>query len=231
MRIHIIAEYCTAYGTQLSSSITKLNAENIADEYHTDSGGLSKWCGAGGWRLGTMVFPPQLRWLREAMAVVAGETFSAVAAPIQYAAVTAFNGGAEIERYLFQSRRIIRATGRWTGQRLRDAGLAVDMPQGGFYLFPDFTPRAESLRARGISNSSELCERLLTETGVALLPGSDFGCPPELLAARLAYVDFDGAEALLAAECVPDEVELGEPWLHTNCSRVVAAIEALISWL
>ncbi|MDO9190944.1 MAG: aminotransferase class I/II-fold pyridoxal phosphate-dependent enzyme, partial [Sulfurimicrobium sp.] len=32
------------------------------------SGGLSKWCGAGGWRLGTFVFPHSLRWLLDAMA-------------------------------------------------------------------------------------------------------------------------------------------------------------------
>jgi aspartate aminotransferase len=38
------------------------------------SSGLSKWCGAGGWRLGTFSFPPELRWLRDAIAVVASET-------------------------------------------------------------------------------------------------------------------------------------------------------------
>ncbi|NJO25212.1 MAG: pyridoxal phosphate-dependent aminotransferase, partial [Bacteroidia bacterium] len=32
------------------------------------SSGLSKWCGAGGWRLGTFSFPSDLHWLMEAMA-------------------------------------------------------------------------------------------------------------------------------------------------------------------
>ncbi len=31
------------------------------------SSGLSKWCGAGGWRLGTFVFPKGLYWLLDAM--------------------------------------------------------------------------------------------------------------------------------------------------------------------
>ena len=35
------------------------------------SSGLSKWCGAGGWRLGAFCFPQSLRWLLDAMAVVA----------------------------------------------------------------------------------------------------------------------------------------------------------------
>ena len=35
------------------------------------SNGLSKWCGAGGWRLGFFVFPENLAWLSNAMAAVA----------------------------------------------------------------------------------------------------------------------------------------------------------------
>ena len=195
------------------------------------TGGLSKWCGAGGWRLGTCCFPTGLRWLQEAMAVVAGETFSAVAAPIQYAALTAYSESRELERYLCQARRILRALGTLVSQRLRAASVAVDLPQGAFYLFPDFTPHAASLHARGIHTSVELCERLLTETGVALLPGSDFGRPAAELTCRLAYVDFDGAACLTAAERVPENEELNEQWLSENCSNVSAAVEALVGWL
>jgi len=50
------------------------------------SSGLSKWCGAGGWRLGTFTFPGELRWLLDAMASVASETYTSTCAPIQYAA-------------------------------------------------------------------------------------------------------------------------------------------------
>src|SRR5690606_12101120 len=53
------------------------------------SSGLSKWCGAGGWRLGTFAFPAQLQWLKNAMATAASETYTSTSAPIQYAAVKA----------------------------------------------------------------------------------------------------------------------------------------------
>ena len=52
------------------------------------SSGLSKWCGAGGWRLGTFTFPAELTWLLDAMSAAASETYTSVSAPIQYAAVT-----------------------------------------------------------------------------------------------------------------------------------------------
>lgn len=52
--------------------------------------GISKWAGAGGWRLGAFSFPPELKAVREAMTVLASETYSAVSAPIQYAAMEAY---------------------------------------------------------------------------------------------------------------------------------------------
>ena len=65
--------------------------------------------------------------------------------------------------------------------------------------------------------SVDLCERLLAETGVAVLPGSESGCPAAELAFRLAYVDFDGEECLAAAEKVPGETELG--WISSRTLR------------
>jgi aspartate aminotransferase len=195
------------------------------------SSGLSKWCGAGGWRLGTFTFPPDLRWLQDAMAHVASETYTSTSAPIQYAAVRAFEGGLEIERYLHHSRRILRALGTHLARRLREAGCEVHDPRGGFYLFPDFGPRREELARRGVATSGQLCERLLEGTGVALLPGCDFGRPDAELTARLAYVDFDGARALVRSEAVPAERSLDEDFLKDCCRPTLDAVEAVVAWL
>lgn len=195
------------------------------------SSGLSKWCGAGGWRLGTFVFPESLGWLLEAMATVASESFTSTSAPIQYAAVRAFRGGLRIERYLWQSRRILRALGEELWQRLQAAGLTVARPAGGFYLFPDATPLLGQLAARGITDSESLCQRLLEETGVALLPGSVFGRPPEELTARIAFVDFDGVRALAAAEQVATGVELDGEFLQMWCGRMRTAVDLFCRWL
>jgi len=195
------------------------------------SSGLSKWCGAGGWRLGTFTFPRQLRWLLDAMAVVASETYTSTSAPIQYAAVRAFEGGLEIERYLHQSRRILRALGLALYQAVEKSGARVAKPRGGFYLFPDLTPVAGSLRARGIHTSRELCHRLLEETGVAMLPGSDFGRPDDEFTARMAYVDFDGARALVAAEGVPLDLRLERTFLTTYCERVLKGCDLFCDWI
>ncbi len=196
------------------------------------SSGLSKWCGAGGWRLGTFTFPPALDWLLEAMSAVASETYTSTSAPIQYAAVKAFEGGIRIERYLWDVRRILRALGQELHERLTRCGLQVLAPEGGFYLFPDFTPYAEVLAAaKGIRTSGQLCESLLSEAGVAVLPGSDFGRDPAELTARIAYVDFDGARALAAAETIPRDAPLDDEFLETYCGSMLRAAEGIESWL
>ena len=195
------------------------------------SGGLSKWCGAGGWRLGTFVFPQNLRWLLEAMATVSSETFTSTSAPIQHAAIRAFEGGWEMEQYLAQSRRVLRALGRSVWKRLQRAGAIVSEPVGGFYLFPDFSPLRENLAARGVMDSPTLCERLLLETGVATLPGTEFGRPPEELTLRLAYVDFDGSRALTAAQQRPMTEDLDRAFLELYCPNVVHGIEAMARWV
>lgn len=195
------------------------------------SDGLSKWCGAGGWRLGAFAFPETLSWLRDGMKTVASETFTSVSAPIQYAAVRAFEAGEEIEQYLLHSRRILSALGRFVAGRLRETGAYVPDPEGAFYLFPDFGELTEKLQYRGLDTSKRLCETVLDETGVAILPGSAFGRPAEELTVRLSYVDFDGEKALKAAEQLPISQPLETGFLETYCPNCVAATRALCEWL
>ena len=195
------------------------------------STGLSKWCGAGGWRLGTFTFPRSLDWLLEAMAVVASETYTATSTPIQFAAVTAFAGDPSIDHYLVQCRRVLRALGCHCAAALRRAGLEVAAPEGVFYLFPNFQPFRAALRAKGIRSSVELSERLLQDTGVATIPGSSCGRPPAELTLRMAYVDFDGAHVLAAAETLGPNQALDDAFLRRHCPRVTDAMDRVTTWL
>ncbi len=209
-RHHSIANYCPAR-TIISS-------------------GLSKWCGAGGWRLGTFTFPPQLRWLLDAMTAVASETFTSVSAPIQCASVRAFHGGPEIDEYLRHARRILQALGAYVTTTLLNGGLRVHPPEGGFYLFLDFSQCSRPLAARGVLDSVTLCEQLRQDTGVAIRPGSACERPPEELTARLAYVDFDGEAALEASRGWSATEALSESFLEQHCPRVVEASRRIAAW-
>ncbi len=193
------------------------------------SSGLSKWCGAGGWRLGTFAFPKELLWLMEPIATAASETFTSTSAPIQYAAIEAYSGNIVVEQYLRQSRRVLGACGSWIANRLRAADIHCPTPQGGFYVFPDLHEYTGRLATRGIYSSRQLCTRLLDETGVAVLPGSDFGRPEEEFTLRAAYVDFDGAKALAGAAAT--EGELGDDFVKEHCENICKALNTLCDWV
>jgi aspartate aminotransferase len=192
------------------------------------SNGLSKWCGAGGWRLGAFIFPESLTWLLDAMAVVASETFTSTSAPIQYAAVSAFSENAELEIYLKNCRAVMGGLCHSAWKRLINIGADVIQPMGGFYLFPNFEPLREQLVKKGIVDGKQFCERLLEATGVACLPGYEFGRPDAELSMRIACVDFNGAEALAAAG---DTSKIDEAFLRNHCTRVMKAIDLLCEFV
>lgn len=192
--------------------------------------GLSKWCGAGGWRVGTFSFPPELDWLAGAMTTIASETFTSVCTPVQHAAIRAFAFDAEIQEYLRHARRVLAAVMRPATTILRDAGIRVCDPAGGFYLFLDFSPLAERFARRGVTDARSLAQRLLDDSGVAALPGSAFGRSRRDLTARVALVDFDGAAALAASRAISLDQSLPDSFVEQHCGRVMAGVKRIAAW-
>ena len=148
------------------------------------STGLSKWCGAGGWRLGFFAIPNQLKELKDSLKILCSESFTSVSAPIQYAAVEAYQG--DHSAYLNATKKILSFTGNYVYENLKSNKINIIKPEGGFYLFPEF------INVK-FSSSAEMCKDILQKTGVALLPGSDFGLDSDKMLARLSYTDFDGS--------------------------------------
>ena len=177
----------TIVSDEIYSNLTFKNKyESISNFYPEGtivSSGLSKWCGAGGWRLGYFAIPRELKELKNSLKILNSESFTSVSAPIQYAALEAYNGDYSI--YLEKVKKILFCVGMYVYDNLKSNAINVLKPEGGFYLFPEFTNAK-------FSSSSEMCKDILEKTGVALLPGSDFGLDREIMIARLSYTDFDG---------------------------------------
>ena len=195
------------------------------------SSSLSKWCAAGGWRLGHFAFPKELFWLKEALASITSDTYSCAATPIQYAGLQAYNDKDTVGEYLFHCRRILSTIGNFCASTLLEAGVNIQSPSGAFYLFPDFESFRISLSEKGIHDSTAMCEQLFQDTGVALLPGTAFGKPAEELNARIAYVNFDGGKALQTSREISMEQNLTMHDLGDNVINVKYGIEKLIDWL
>ena len=169
--------------SQLTFSDKYRSISNFYPERTIVSTGLSKWCGAGGWRLGFFAIPNQLGELKNSLKILCSESFTSVSAPIQYAAVEAYRG--DYSAYLNSIKKILLLAGTYVYENLISNTINVTKPDGGFYLMPEFTNAK-------FSSSSKMCKDILNKTGVALLPGSDFGLNSNKMLARLSYTDFDG---------------------------------------
>jgi len=178
------------------------------------TGGMSKGLSAGGYRLGFLLVPDAMDDFIKALTAVISETFSCVAAPIQYAAVAAYSEDKSLDAYIRSCRDIHRAAGLYLQQRFVDMGLRCPRPEGAFYVFPDFSPFAQKLKDSGISTSTALCNFLLNEHGIAMLPASDFHYPESSLAVRVATVDYNGEDLLRYAACDGVDAKLIETRCH-----------------
>ena len=72
-----------------------------------------------------------------------------------------------------------------------------------------------------------MCKDILNKTGVALLPGSDFGFPSDKMLARLSFTDFDGSNFL---EKTPGSKMLDNEDLKKNAPNIVEGVLRLKEW-
>ena len=191
---------------------------NFCPEKTIISTGLSKWCGAGGWRLGYFIIPDTLKNLRDSINVLASETFSSVSAPIQYAAITAYS--TDYSKYINDSKNILKAVGNYVYENLKSNKVIINKSQGGFYLMPEFSNKS-------FSTSSEMCDNLLKETGVALLPGSDFGFDKKRMLARLSFTDFNGQDFM---KNIQGEKKIDNDLILKFAPKVVEGVDKLKKW-
>ena len=204
--------------SELNFDKTYQSISNFCPEKTIISTGLSKWCGAGGWRLGYFIVPNKLKKIKDTLNILASETFSSVSAPIQYAAIQAYEG--DHKNYIKSSREILKIVGNYVYENLVSNNIIINKPQGGFYLMPEFVKA-------NFSSSSEMCNDILRKTGVALLPGSDFGFDRKRMIVRLSFTDFDGKKFMDEYEKNP---EINEEIIKRLAPKVVEGVDKLKKW-
>jgi aspartate/methionine/tyrosine aminotransferase len=165
------------------------------------------------------------------LAEVASETFTATSSPIHYAAVKALEGGPFLDDYLVKARKVLKTILKYILTRFDKLQITYPVPQGAFYIFPDSGRYREKFDAMGIHTSKQLCSRILEDTGVAMLPGSDFGRDALEFYARIADVDFNGREGMDAADMLFREDSNYDDFVEKHCPKEVTAVERLREWL
>ncbi|MEX2269369.1 MAG: pyridoxal phosphate-dependent aminotransferase [Acidimicrobiia bacterium] len=153
--------------------------------------GVAKTYAMTGWRVGWMIGPADI--------VVAANNLqshstSNVGNVSQRAALAAVSGDLSA---VAEMRTAFERRGRTMHEMLSSIpGVACLEPQGAFYCFPSFAGViGQKIAGRTVDTALELCEVLLDEARVAIVPGEAFGAPGY---ARLSFAlgDDDLAEGL-----------------------------------
>ena len=128
---------------------------------------FSKYFHMTGWRLGWVVVPPTLVPTFEKLAQ---NLFICASTPAQYAALACFEPQ---QVAIYEARKAeFRRRRDYLVPALRRIGFDVPvMPDGAFYVYAD----CSRFLGPDVPDSHAFALRLLDETGVALVPGKDFG--------------------------------------------------------
>ncbi len=214
------------YGLTAYGDIPHVSMARYYPERTVVTGGLSKHLSLGGWRFGLAIVPPGEFGanLHQQMAATGGAIWTTAAAPVQYAALTAYSDDPEIDAYVETCTAIHGLVTGHLYRSLQALNIPCPQPAGGFYVYPNFAPWREALAQRhNVHTSQDLANFLLDEEHIAALPGSAFGAPPQDLTLRLAtsylyaLTDEEG-EAMLAAY---DKNQPATPFLEQFCPNVI----------
>ena len=77
------------------------------------------------------------------------------------------------------------------------------------------------------STSPEMCDNLLKETGVVLLPGSDFGFDKKRMLARLSFTDFNGQDFM---KNIKGEKKIDNDLISKFAPKIVEGVDKLKKW-
>lgn len=138
--------------------------------------GVSKAFAMTGWRIGWGIGPAELI---RAMTAVQGQVTSGASTISQAAALAALTGDETLlgeRKQAFQARRDLVV-----GRLNAIPGIDCPEPEGAFYVFPDLKGL---IAAGGFESDAAVCEWLLDEAHVAIVPGRAFGLPGH---ARLSF--------------------------------------------
>ncbi|GAB4442991.1 MAG: pyridoxal phosphate-dependent aminotransferase [bacterium] len=159
------------YGKKFVSVLNLIEGSEVLKSKVVVVNGVSKTFAMTGWRIGYTISDD---YLATAMADIQSQTTSNPSSISQKAAEAALLGDdKDVEEMVkeFQERRDLIVS------LLKDIkGVKLKSPEGSFYVFPDFSVYiGKKFNGIRIQNSLKLCEYLLNEARVGIVPGEAFG--------------------------------------------------------
>ena len=193
--------------------------------------GVSKYAGAGGYRLGFAILPTSCTETQVMNFMKVGAaTYTNAAAPIQFAAVAAFGLDDTMSTYIDAQRNLHRIMTTDLSRRFSELdGVSATVPEGSFYFFADFEGLRDKLASKGIHTAMDL-EHVLYDHPhhIAMVAGESLLMPADSLTFRVASVDYDGDKAMAAYLDAPPTGPAEErAFVEAQAPRLLMGVERL----
>ena len=203
----------------------------LAPERVFITNGLSKSMALGGWRIGFVRLPdgPLGREAKAALAGLASEIWSSLAAPMQAVAAHVLDEPDEVTDHVARARRLHTRTTVAAHEIVTGAGALCRAPTAAFYLYPDLEPFREPLAAAGVHGGDALAEWLLERHEIGVLSGVAFGDDPRALRFRMATSLLYGSDDQQRWLALDSEDPASLDWIAQPLAKLGAALAAAAS--
>lgn len=169
-QVYAIADEIYEYISYGSEHISLASYTDIKDQVVLVNG-FSKGFAMTGWRVGYIA---AARHIANACDKMQGQFTSATCSIAQKAAVAAINGPMDFARNMTEA--FLRRRDMMLKEMAGIPGWRVAVPDGAFYLFPEVKSSfGKQVDGKVISDSTDLCNYLLGEAHVSIVPGCAFG--------------------------------------------------------
>jgi aspartate/methionine/tyrosine aminotransferase len=154
---------------------------------------ISKNVGCGGYRLGWLTFPDELRDLSNKIKSYSSSIYSCASSPMHYVALKTLCPSTELKQFIDKTVDI------FTDLSLKIQNILINNSQIGYtksvaawYMILDFIKYKAKLKNKfDVINDKQLQVLLIEKIGFILVPGSSFGIHEEKLCMRYSHVDLD----------------------------------------
>jgi aspartate aminotransferase len=212
---NILNKYnCIVLADEIYMNLTHFNKIETISTYipHLTirSSSVSKDLGCGGYRLGWLTFPKELKNLYKKCSANASSIYSCTSTPIQYATSHMLNNKSLFTKHCNFNNKVYKHIVANLCEILYKSKIKFAKPTSAWYIFANFSNYKNKFEKISVTNSYELSSLLLNEIGIISVPGECFNTSGLNLRFSLVDIDIDNIfvmNEMINITCYPKMIE------------------------
>jgi aspartate aminotransferase len=184
---------CIVLADEIYFNLTHFNEISSISDYLPDltirGSSVSKDLGCGGYRVGWITFPKNLKSLFNICMANSSSIYSCAPVPIQYATSEMLKNKVLFKKHCDLNNKVYKLIVKRTCNILSNSNLIYIYPEAAWYMVLDFSNYKEKLNKLGINDSIELSNYLIKNIGLVSVAGKYFNI--DTLSIRISLISIN----------------------------------------